>query len=111
MPQLQRLDISHTQVTDAGLGHLKGLTQLDALWLNGTQVTDAGLNASRAWPNSKGAGLAATQVTDAGLECLKGLTRLEKDFSLYADQVTDEGVTRLRRALPNCQMIHRDDRP
>ena len=32
-----------TQVTDAGLEHLKGLTQLQGLSLSGTQVTDAGL--------------------------------------------------------------------
>jgi len=29
--------------TDAGLEHLKGLTQLEQLWLDGTQVTDAGV--------------------------------------------------------------------
>ena len=32
-----------TQVTDAGLEHLKGLSRLQELYLDGTQVTDAGL--------------------------------------------------------------------
>jgi hypothetical protein len=32
-----------TQVTDAGLVHLKGLTKLIELALNGTQVTDTGV--------------------------------------------------------------------
>ena len=31
-----------TQITDTGLEHLKGLTELQELWLDGTQVTDAG---------------------------------------------------------------------
>ena len=31
-----------TQVTDAGLVHLKGLTNLEKLYLNSTHVTDAG---------------------------------------------------------------------
>ncbi len=43
LTQLQVLDLSGTQVTDAGLEHLKGLTQLQVLNLGGTKVTDAGL--------------------------------------------------------------------
>ena len=34
--------LAFTQVTDAGLVHLKGLTNLEKLYLNGTQVTAAG---------------------------------------------------------------------
>src|SRR5215469_1671698 len=35
--------LDHTQVTDAGLAHLQGLTGLQSLGLTNTQVTDAGL--------------------------------------------------------------------
>ena len=38
-----RLYLSHTEVTDAGLEHLKLLSQLQTLDLGGTKVTDAGL--------------------------------------------------------------------
>ena len=34
------LNLQQTNVTDAGLEHLTGLTNLKLLWLNGTQVTD-----------------------------------------------------------------------
>ena len=37
------LDLSRTQVTDAGLKHLAGLTNLQSLHLHNTQVTDAGV--------------------------------------------------------------------
>jgi hypothetical protein len=37
------VQLDDTQVTDAGLEHLKGLTQLQELDLASTQVTDAGL--------------------------------------------------------------------
>ena len=40
---LETLRLASTQVTDAGLVHLKGLTSLAHLNLTGTQITDAGL--------------------------------------------------------------------
>jgi hypothetical protein len=51
---LQSLDLQETNVTDAGLKHLRGLTQLDSLDLRKTKVTDAGVaNLQRALPNCK----------------------------------------------------------
>jgi hypothetical protein len=43
LTSLQELRLENTQVTDAGLAHLKGLTSLVALSLSNTQVTDAGV--------------------------------------------------------------------
>ena len=43
LTQLQLLELGNTKVTDAGLANLKGLTQLQSLDLHGTQITDAGL--------------------------------------------------------------------
>jgi hypothetical protein len=37
------LSLNRTQISDAGLEHLKGLTSLRFLSINGTQVTDAGV--------------------------------------------------------------------
>ena len=45
---VETLDLSRTQVSDAGLEHLKGLTSLTALDLSGTQVTDEGVEALKA---------------------------------------------------------------
>jgi hypothetical protein len=39
---LQGLDLSNTQVTDAGLEHLKGMTKLSQLDIRKTQVTAEG---------------------------------------------------------------------
>jgi len=76
-PQLQ--GFMGTRVTDAGLEHLKGLTQLQ--WLN----------------------LTGTRVTDAGLKHLKGLGQLRL-LDLENTQVTDAGGKKLQKALPNCQI-------
>jgi hypothetical protein len=44
---LTDLNLARTQITDAGLRHLKGLTGLWSLYLSGTQVTDAGVQQLR----------------------------------------------------------------
>jgi len=64
------VDLSNTQVTDADLEHLKGVTSIHSLKLSNTQVSDA------------------------GLEHLKGLTDLII-LDLRDTQVTDEGIKRL----------------
>ena len=68
-----------THSPNAGLVHLKGLTQLELLGLN------------------------YTRVTDAGLVHLKGLTKLNY-LILNDTMVTDEGVGELKEALPNCDI-------
>ncbi len=37
------LSLGFTEITDAGLEHLRGLTQLEVLSLDGTRATGAGL--------------------------------------------------------------------
>ena len=47
MTELWHLDVSGTQVTDAGLAQLEGMTHLVELWLSRNQITDAGLATSK----------------------------------------------------------------
>jgi hypothetical protein len=91
------------QTTDAGLVHLKGLTQLRRLYLGDNDVSDAGLVHLRGLTNLKLLNLRGTQVTDAGLPHLGGLTQLQY-LNLSGTQVTAAGVAQLKRTLPNCQI-------
>ena len=51
---LQSLDLRKTEITDAGLVNLKGLTGLQWLYLMGTKVTEAGVaELKKALPNCK----------------------------------------------------------
>ncbi|HJZ58406.1 MAG TPA: leucine-rich repeat domain-containing protein, partial [Gemmataceae bacterium] len=43
LKNLTHLDLSDSQITDAGVKDLIRLTQLVALWLGNTRVTDAGI--------------------------------------------------------------------
>ena len=70
------LSLEHTQVTDAGLVHLKKIPKLKCLWLN-------------------------EYVTDAGLVHLKDLTSLVT-LCVRNTQLTTKDTARLRLALPGC---------
>lgn len=65
-PQLQRLYLGATRVTDAGMKHLVGLKNLEYLSLHGTDVTPACMNQLRAkLPNC--------QVCPRGLQSVPSL--------------------------------------
>lgn len=121
--------LANTQVSDAGLVHLAGLTKLTYLWLHNTKLTDAGLVHLKDLSNLVSLDLAdtqitdsglvhlagltklthlsldSTQVTDAGLAHLTGLTKLEQ-LDLNNTRVTDAGVSELKRTLPNVAIYH-----
>jgi hypothetical protein len=79
----------------------EGVLELD---LSSTQVTDAGLKElSCRLNNLTVLGLWDTQVTDAGLTSLADLKSLTK-LVLERTQVTAKGVTELRKALPKCEI-------
>jgi len=75
-------DESPERISDAGLVHLKGLTNLEDL------------------------GIQNTLVTDAGLEHLKGLSRLKTIF-LQGSRVTQAGVDKFMTAMPGVRVSWR----
>ena len=103
LTKLEELFLWGTNVTDSGLEHLKGLTNLIHLNLTNTDVTDAGLEHLTRLTNLEYLILDATKVTDAGLEHLQELTNL-KILRLRYTKVTDAGVKKLQQALPNCEI-------
>ena len=102
---VQAAFLINTEVTDADLEHLKGLTALQGLGISNTKVTDAGLEHLKGLTALQKLTVSNTKVTDAGLEHLEGLTDL-RWLLLDNTQVTDAGVARLQEALPNCWCAH-----
>jgi Leucine-rich repeat (LRR) protein len=93
---IQFLDLSDTDVTDAGLAHLAGVTTLLRLELNGTKVSDAGLKNLATLPNLQVLGLYKTKITDEGLKKhLSKLTMLQS-LNLRGTKITDAGIGYLR---------------
>lgn len=87
-PGVRDLSVAQSQVTDAGLVHLKGLRRLNRLRLNDTEITDAGLAHLADLTRLEHLGLSGTQVTDAGLAHLDGLIALNS-LALGATRITD----------------------
>ena len=84
-----------TQVTDAGLVLLGGLSKLQKLFLDSTQVTDAGLVHLKELTTLTHLRL-GSKVTDAGLVHFKGLTELQSLNLFGCDQLTDAGLVHLK---------------
>jgi hypothetical protein len=103
LTQLRTLNLIGTPVTDAGLEHLKGLTQLEELDLCGTEVTDTSMEYLKGLRQLRTLCLFGRPITDAGLVRLMGLARLQT-LDLRGTWVTVEGVKRLQQALPKCEI-------
>ena len=95
MRSLEVVDLRCTQVSDAGLVHLKGMRSLEVVDLRSTQVSDAGLVHLKGLTSLEVLYVNNTKITDAGLEHLKGLSSLE-GLSLLGTQVTDAGLEHLK---------------
>jgi hypothetical protein len=83
-----------SQVSDAGMESVAGLSQLNELWLFGSQVTDAGLERLKSLSHLQHLGLSA-RITDSGLAQLKGLSQLN-ELVLNDTKITDAGLEHLK---------------
>ncbi len=71
LPNLERLDLSHTRITDEGMLHLKSATGIRELSLYySEQITDQGMNAIKNWKLLKRLNLRGTRVANGTLEIL-----------------------------------------
>jgi Leucine-rich repeat (LRR) protein len=92
-------------VTDAGLVNLKGMTNLKKLTFEDCRnVSDEGLKVLVDLQALELLNLKGTQTTDASVALLSGLKNL-KELNLQFTQVSDEGIKRLKKALPKAKVI------
>ena len=95
LTQLRVLNLWKTKASDITLIHLKDVPQLQELNLDETNVTDGGLLNLRGLTQLQGLSLGRTHVSDTGLAFLKGLTQLRL---LIIDNTTigDAGLENLK---------------
>jgi hypothetical protein len=128
LTDLKILNLSGSRITDAGLAKLAPLKRLKFLYLFKTDITDAGLAHLKELPRLEVLCLDQTLITDAGVKSLEALPRLEKlhvhsrvplsdksieslskhvrlfELKVGGPGFTEQGITRLREALPNCKV-------
>jgi len=116
LSQVQSLDLSDTQVSDAGLVHLQGLSALQSLDLSDTQVSDAGLVHLQGLSALQSLNLMNTQVSDTGLAHLQGLSALQslnlsnapQTLFSFHTSVSDAGLIHLQ-GLNTLQSLNLSD--
>src|ERR1044071_6253427 len=95
LPDLERLDLSHTRISDEGLLNLKPAPQIQELQLFYSEwITDQGLTAIKDWKRLKRLDLRGTRVSDGTLEIAGRLKTLEA-LDLAHTEVTDVGLENL----------------
>ena len=124
-PDLRTLSLAGTKVTDNGLQHLAQLKNLQSLSLYYTGIADNGIRHLRDCRHLQFINLVATGTTAKGLSDLADLPELETlilelaplsdadletfqhfpkltALDLINTKITEEGIEKLRTALPNC---------
>jgi hypothetical protein len=77
LTQLEELIATGANITDDGLERLTSLKKLQVLYIPRTLVTNDGLRHLQKFPDLRHAGLSFTRVSDDGLSHLENLTNLE----------------------------------
>ena len=95
LPDLERLDLSHTRISDEGMLNLKPAPKIRELKLFYSEwITDQGMTAIKQWKHLKRLDLRGTRISDGTLEIVSGLTGLEA-LDIAHTEVTDIGLENL----------------
>jgi uncharacterized membrane protein len=97
--QIAILNLADGAIGDAEMADIARFPNLVRLRLDGTRVTDLGLAHMRALQHLEYLNLHGTRVGDAGLRHLAGLRNLRALY-LWQSAATPEGIERLRAELP-----------
>ncbi len=93
-------------IGDAGLGFVKAWKQADGVFLNlaNTKVSDAGLKHFAGTNGFYSLTFSGTDVSDAGLRHLEGMSKL-RALTVDGTKVTANGVAKLKKKLPDCDIL------
>jgi internalin A len=95
LDKVRWLDLRGTQISDAGLGRVKGMVRLRTLILGGTQISDAGLEQLQGMKELGVLDLSNSKIRDAGLEQLRRIVKLQI-LNLSKTKISDSGLVQLQ---------------
>lgn len=92
LPHLERLDLSHTRISDEGLLHLKPARRIQDLnLLYAEQITDQGMSAIKDWKQLIRLNVRGTRIGDGTLSIVAKLSQLES-LDLANTAITENGL-------------------
>ncbi len=95
LPDLERLDLSHTRISDEGMLNLKPAPKIKDLKLFYSEwITDQGMTAIKGWKHLTRLDVRGTRVSDGALEIVSHMTGLEA-LDIAQTEVTDLGLDHL----------------
>jgi len=101
MTHLEKICISRTKVTDAGIDTLCNLTSLQHIYLYRTDITDEGLEKLSKLPNLNTLDIACnSHITDIGVGSLNKMTSL-RHVDIGDTRISSGGMESLRTTNPN----------
>lgn len=74
---LRRVGLARSDISDAGMAHLEGLSKLQTLFLDKTKIGDAGVAHLSELAELRTLSLAGTQVSDTGMAHLAELRKMQ----------------------------------
>jgi internalin A len=94
VPGLLELNLTRTNISDAGLFHVSKLSKLKILLLGGTDITDEGAQMLESLVELEQLNLTNTGITDSGVLAIAGMSKLE---ALWLDttDITDTALGHL----------------
>ena len=107
LKKLKKLDIGNNKlIKDEDLVHLQSLESLIELRCSPLlEMTDAGLKTIAQLESLQQLRIGSKKLTDDGLLALASLKNLKLLFLTKGSAITEEGMTKLKQALPQCKVI------
>jgi hypothetical protein len=104
MPQLQRLTLPSALLKSRGMATIGSRTKLTSLNLNRSSLADQDFVHLMKLP-LQNLSLNQTNTSDAAIPLISQLKAL-KELNIEYTNITEDGVQRLLRALPQCKIVH-----
>lgn len=96
-------------IDDDDLAAMSRFRNCEAMDLGGTNITDEGVRCLTRMPKLQYLFLWHTRISDAAASILMGISHLRM-LSLHDTLVSEDGLEKLNRALPNCLICPDEDR-
>ena len=105
-PDLCKLNVMGTGVTEERVAEVAKLKDLRVLWID--EITDDGLRILASHENLESLSGSGPNVTDTGIAHLENMKKLRR-LALVDTSVTAKGVEKLQTALPDCEIVTGSD--